>query len=122
MRKKIEAAAGWLSLGDPDEAWEELETLSAKEREHGDVVALRVGILFARGDWLESASLAFGLLRREPWRVEVRFLTARCLCRLDMVEEARVQVWKVAEQKGALRGALLACEDLAPIWNRTDLK
>ena len=42
MHHNLRAALGFLELGDPDSAWEELEQIPAEDRAHPVVLRMRV--------------------------------------------------------------------------------
>lgn len=66
MKHNLRAALGFLELGDPDSAWEELEALPAEDRAHPFVLHLRVKIYQEKGRWMEMAEIARHLTRIEP--------------------------------------------------------
>lgn len=66
MYHQLRAALGFLELGDPDSAWEELESLPAEERAHPVVLRMRVQIYRAKERWMEMAEVARHLTEIEP--------------------------------------------------------
>ena len=66
MYHQLRAALGFLELGDPDSAWEELESLPAEERAHPVVLRMRVQVYRAKERWMEMAEVARHLTEIEP--------------------------------------------------------
>lgn len=71
-KRRIEAAQGWLGLGDWLSANEELESLPPKMRAHPDVLLLRCEIYAKAGKWESVVEVASSLVagipkRREAW-------------------------------------------------------
>jgi predicted Zn-dependent protease len=66
MYHNLRAALGFLELGDPDSAWEELEAIPAEERAHPVVLRMRVRIYRAKRRWMEMAEVARHLTQIEP--------------------------------------------------------
>ena len=56
MYHNLRAAQGFLELGDPDSAWEELEMIPAEERAHPLVLRMRVYIYREKARWMEMDS------------------------------------------------------------------
>ncbi|PWU10598.1 MAG: hypothetical protein C5B50_25360 [Verrucomicrobia bacterium] len=65
-RIQIQAAQGWLELGNPVEAEAELEQMTPELREHPDVLKLRWEICAARKKWEEALEIASALVHLEP--------------------------------------------------------
>ena len=57
MYHNIRASQGFLELGDPDSAWEELELIPAEERAHPVVLRMRVYIYREKARWMEMAEM-----------------------------------------------------------------
>ena len=70
MYKKLRAAQGFLELGDPDSAWEELELIAAEDRAHPVVLRMRVYIYRDKGKWMEMAEIARHLTQINPQESE----------------------------------------------------
>jgi tetratricopeptide (TPR) repeat protein len=68
--KKLRAAQGFLELGDPDSAWEELELISAEDRAHPIVLRMRTYIYRDKGKWMEMAEIARHLTQIETQEPE----------------------------------------------------
>jgi predicted Zn-dependent protease len=66
MYHQLRAALGFLELGDPDAAWEELESIPAEERAHPVVLRMRVQVYRAKERWMEMAEVARHLTEIEP--------------------------------------------------------
>jgi len=66
MYHNLRAALGFLELGDPDSAWEELELIPAEERAHPMVLRMRVDIYRDKERWMEMAEIARYLTEIEP--------------------------------------------------------
>lgn len=66
MYHNLRAALGFLELGDPDAAWEELESIPAEERAHPVVLRMRVQIYREKKRWMEMAEIARHLTEIEP--------------------------------------------------------
>jgi Flp pilus assembly protein TadD len=66
MYHNLRASLGFLELGDPDAAWEELEAIPAEERAHPDVLRMRVQVYRAKERWMEMAEIARHLTEVEP--------------------------------------------------------
>lgn len=59
----LEAARGWLELGDPRSAAQELENISGLRRAQPDVLRVRLQIAMECHDWRNAQALAHGLIR-----------------------------------------------------------
>ena len=59
----LQAAEGWLELGNWHESNEELEQIAPELRSHPDVLKLRVEIYAAAKQWEQSATVAEGLIQ-----------------------------------------------------------
>ena len=66
MHHNLRAAQGFLELGDPDSAWEELELIPAEERAHPVVLRMRVYIYREKARWMEMAEVSRHLTEIEP--------------------------------------------------------
>jgi Tfp pilus assembly protein PilF len=66
MYHQLKAAQGFLELGDPDSAWEELESIPAEDRSYPVVLRMRVEIYQAKSRWMEMAEIAQHLTEIEP--------------------------------------------------------
>ena len=70
MYQNLRAAQGFLELGDPDSAWEELELIPAEDRAHPIVLRLRVYIYREKKKWMEMAEISRHLTEIEPEQAE----------------------------------------------------
>ena len=70
MHHNLRAAQGFLELGDPDSAWEELELIPAEERAHPVVLRMRVYIYREKARWMEMAEIARHLTQIETQEPE----------------------------------------------------
>jgi len=66
----LRAAQGFLELGDPDSAWEELESIPAEDRAHPVALRLRVYIYREKKRWMEMAEISRHLTEIEPQQAE----------------------------------------------------
>ena len=67
-RRHLEAAEGWLGLGNQIEAFEELEQISPQLRVHPDVLELRWQIYAKDGQWEPCVDIARALTKLAPAR------------------------------------------------------
>ncbi|MCS7091277.1 MAG: tetratricopeptide repeat protein [Verrucomicrobiota bacterium] len=67
-RHRITAALGWMELGRPDEAEQELEPLVKQADPHPDVLEVQWAILAAQQRWQEAVDVADRLIRCAPSR------------------------------------------------------
>ncbi len=65
-RRYLEAAQGWLELGDRTEAKAELEKIAPEVRTHPDVLKVRWEICAAEGEWEAALEIAATLIQTEP--------------------------------------------------------
>lgn len=65
-RRQLEAAQGWLELGDWNEANEELERITPQQRAHPDVLRMRVEVYSAAKKWDYVVEVASALCRMVP--------------------------------------------------------
>ena len=65
-RQLLRAATGWLELGNPDEAFNELEKITPFHRAHPDVLKLRWRIYDSAGKHQSAFGVAQGLSRLLP--------------------------------------------------------
>jgi len=64
----VTAAIGWLELGNPTEAGEEIARISAQNLEHPDVLEARWQICAASKSWDAALEVAEALVRKAPER------------------------------------------------------
>jgi tetratricopeptide (TPR) repeat protein len=93
----LEAAEGWLDLGNHIEANEELERIEAKNRAHPNVLQVRWRIYAKAENWEAGLDIATALTKLAPdWRCGWPQL-ARTLRKLNRTGEARdllISVWQ----------------------------
>ena len=66
----VDAAIGWLELGNVSEATEELERIHPRRRAHPDVLEVRVAIFAAAKKWDEASIIAKTVNALVPERVQ----------------------------------------------------
>ena len=64
--KRLNAAVGYLSLGMPQDAWNELEDIDAKDRARPEVLKVRVEVCRALKQWEMMAEVSNHLRKIEP--------------------------------------------------------
>ena len=64
----LEAAQGWLELGNHEEAFEELERIDAPLRSHPDVLEVRWGIYAKVTDWEACLHIGKAMVKLDPRR------------------------------------------------------
>lgn len=97
LKRTLEAAAGYLTLGLIDDAWEELEALPPEmEREHA-VLELRCEIYQRLGRWNSARVLAESMAHRFPENPAWWLSWAYALRREQSVEAARGVLWEAAQ-------------------------
>jgi len=67
-RHRLVAALGWMELGRPEEAEQELTPLLRRPRPHPDVLELQWAVLAAQQRWTEAVEVAEALIRIVPDR------------------------------------------------------
>ncbi|MEM9446284.1 MAG: tetratricopeptide repeat protein [Verrucomicrobiota bacterium] len=87
--RHIEAAKGYLALGMPDEAMEEIKSLDFTYRYKPEVLELTVAVHMSQKRWMNGLVLARALCDRFPMSGKPFLLTAMCLDSLERTAEAR---------------------------------
>ena len=64
--KRLNAAVGYLNLGMPQDAWNELEDIEAKDRARPEVLKVRVEVCRALESWEMMAEVSNHLRKIEP--------------------------------------------------------
>ena len=64
--KRLNAAVGYLNLGMPQDAWNELEDIDAKDRPRSEVLKVRVEVCRALESWEMMAEVSNHLRKIEP--------------------------------------------------------
>ncbi len=94
----LEAATGWLELGNWLEANEELERITPELRGHPDVLGVRYRIYSAASKWDYAAEVANALCRMLPESAFGPLHLAHALRKLDRPAEARDVLLPVADK------------------------
>jgi Flp pilus assembly protein TadD len=101
-KQVIRAATGWLELGMPDDALEELAALTGEDRSARRVLELKLSAEMAKGDWPHASTTALelcGLAADEP---DFFMSAAYCLHEAGRTAEARICLLKGANVLGEL--------------------
>lgn len=88
-KQVIRAASGWLELGLPDDALEELDALEGDEREDRKVLELKLSAEMAKENWKGGAETAVKLCRMAVDEADFFLSAAFCLHETGETEEAR---------------------------------
>ena len=88
-RQHLDAAQGWLDLGNHIEASEELEQIGPENRSHPDVLQVRWRVYAKAGRWDATLEIATALTRMTPDRRFGWLHRAFSLRRLDRTAEAK---------------------------------
>jgi len=94
----LQAAVGWLELGNWREANEELELISPVQRAHPDVLQVRCKIYDAAQRWDYLAEVANTLCTMLPESVFGPLHLAHALRKLDRAKDARDALLPVADK------------------------
>jgi len=89
--RHLEAAKGWLGLGNWHEASEELERITPEMRAHPDVLFLRWEIYTKAEKWERAAEVAQAISERDPVQVSVLTIdthSVTCFC-IQQVRDMR---------------------------------
>jgi hypothetical protein len=88
--KRLNAAGGYLNLGMPQEAWNELEDIDAKEQARPEVLKVRVEVCRALKQWELMAEVSNHLRKIEPDEVghplNMAYATRRFKSEVDAAE------------------------------------
>jgi predicted Zn-dependent protease len=87
-RRHLDAADGWLGLGNLHEARVELNQITATEQSHPDVLQLRWNVTAKAGAWAGCLDIALRLTRLAPDRHLGWLHLALSLCNLGRFEDA----------------------------------
>lgn len=98
FKVRITAAEGYIELGMPLEANEELEQIDADQRSHTEVLALRVKIYSALKKWELMQAVAKRLAMIEPEKVQWTVSWAYATRRADSIEAARTILVNAVER------------------------
>jgi len=99
-RRCLEAAQGWLELGNPAEAEAEVDQIAAEFREHPDVLKLRWEIYAAAKKWGPALDAAAALVRLQPDEPLGWVHKSYSLHELKRTAEARDNLTSVLEKFG----------------------
>jgi predicted Zn-dependent protease len=100
-RRHLDAADGWLSLGNLHEARAELDQITATEQSHPDVLQLRWNVTATAGaSWADCVDIALRLTRLAPDRHLGSLPLALRLCNLGRFEDAIPVLEKAIERFG----------------------
>ena len=94
----LQAAIGWLELGNWQEANEELENISPPQRAHPDVLQIRCKIYDAAGKFEYVAEVANALCTMLPDSAFGPLHLAHALRKLDRTSEARDALLPIADK------------------------
>ena len=94
----LEAAEGWLELGDHLEANQELDQISRDFRSHPDVLELRWKICALTRKWNGCLQIAESLADAAPERITAWLFLASSLHKLNHVEEACETLLSVVDE------------------------
>lgn len=85
----IRAASGWLELGMPDDALEELDALVGEDREERKALELKLAAQMSKEDWNPAAETAQNLCMQAVDEPDFFLSAAFCLHETGDTEEAR---------------------------------
>jgi Tfp pilus assembly protein PilF len=88
VQKRLNAALGYLGLGMPQDAWNELEDIEAKDRARPEVLKVRVEVCRALKQWEMMAEVSNHLRKIEPDEVEHPLNMAHATRRFKSESEA----------------------------------
>ena len=97
-RRHVEAAEGWLDLGDWEEGKKELLSVNPAAQAHPDVMRVLLEFLTALAQWEAVAEGALLLCRTEPGSIHGWFFRAMALNRMDRTAEARDILLRVVDR------------------------
>lgn len=85
----LNAARGWLELGNTPEAWQELGELLPRWHEHPEVLNLMWELYAAEKDWAKALAVARQMVSRHPEEVAGWIHQSYTLHELKRTDEAR---------------------------------
>ena len=97
-RRQLEAAQGWLELGNDVEATRELEGITAENRDHPAVLEVRWHICARTRKWDAALDLASALIQSAPEHPLGWVHRSYCLHELKRTEEARDNLLRVVDK------------------------
>ena len=98
LKRTLDAAAGYLTLGLIDDAWQELEALSPEMERDPAVLELRCEIYQRLGRWNSARVLAESMAHLLPENPAWWLTWAYALRREQSVEAARGVLWEAAQR------------------------
>lgn len=115
-RFQLEAAEGWLMLGNAVEAHEELEKLPGDANHHPAVLRMRWQVYAAAGLW----EVLMGVAPEFPDNAVVQYNLACYAAQMGLLEEScgwLVKAFEI-EESAQLKLAALCDPDLRPLWEK----
>ncbi len=97
-QRHLEAAVGWLELGNWSEANEELERITPQLRVHPDVLEVRWGIYASARKWDAALDIATALTQLVPDRLEAWTHRSFSLHELKRTKEARENLLPIVDK------------------------
>ena len=97
-RRHVEAAEGWLDLGNWDEGRKEILLVRPRSRTHPEVIRVCLELLIAMQQWEKVAEGARILCMVEPDGPQGWFFLATALHRMDRTSEAREILVRVVDR------------------------
>lgn len=88
-KKAVEAAYGWLGLGNAGEAYSELESLTPEQRHLPIVLECKISIYIHSKDWEAALGICHHLIKEYPERPNAHIHAAYCLHELGQTKEAK---------------------------------
>jgi hypothetical protein len=88
-KQVIRAATGWLELGMPDDALQELKGLTGDDRSGRKALELKLAAEMAKMDWQEGSDTALELCEQAADEPDYFLSAAYCLHEIGMTHEAR---------------------------------
>ena len=88
-KQVIRAASGWLELGMPDDALEELAVLTGEDGSERQVLELKLSAQMAKEDWPHASTTALLLCGQAADEAEFFLSAAYCLHEAGSTAEAR---------------------------------
>jgi tetratricopeptide (TPR) repeat protein len=114
--RALERAAGYLELGMPRAAWEELEELPTAERSNPHVLAMGVRVYLALGKLEEAKLIADKLAIELPDFALSWASMARVEAALGRIDEAKMFLWKAVQVDPKIEIQLLDDPLLERVW------
>src|SRR5271165_2321611 len=107
----VQAAQGWLELGNPIEADAELDKINATQRGHPTVLEVRLSIYMAAKKWEAALDIATAWTKMVPNHLMSWFQKSFCLHELKRTSEARNNLLAIVDKfpRNALLRYELAC-------------